>query len=76
MRSLGDFNDIRNHQEKIGGQRKDQRKIDGFIGRDCPGRYRIQREMHTWSNNRGRVERVEERLDRVLANELWCAQYH
>lgn len=27
---LGDFNDISSHSEKVGGRRKDQRKIDGF----------------------------------------------
>lgn len=32
-------------------------------------------QMHTWSNNRRGVERILERLDRVLGNRLWCSNY-
>lgn len=63
---------------EIGGRRKDQRKIDRFISLQEElglGDIRFKGQMHTWSNNWGGDERVEERLDRVLANETWCARY-
>lgn len=76
---LGDFNDICNHWEKVGGKRKDQRKTDGFttLFQDLQlGDLGFKVQMHTWSNNRGGDERILERLDRVLANETWSTWLH
>lgn len=76
---MGDFNDISHHHEKLMGRRKNQHKLDGFnkllsdlevddIG--CKG------QRFTWSNNRGGLERVMERLDRRVGNRNWCANFY
>lgn len=52
---LGDFNDIANHGEKLGGRRKYQRKIDEF--NDLLADLHLEDigfkgQTFTWSNNR------------------------
>lgn len=73
---IGDFNDISHHREK--GGRKDQHKIDGF-NRMMEDLYLedigFKGQMFTWTNNRRGGERIKERLDRVLANQAWCARF-
>lgn len=51
---IGDFNDITNHSEKVGGRRKDQTKINRFRAfmEDLGHKGHMHRHMHTWSNNR------------------------
>lgn len=75
---LGDVNDISNHEEKSIGNRKDQQKIDFFnVWKEEVQMEDLiyQGQMFTWSNNRRRDDRVMERLDWVVANQLWCL-YH
>lgn len=71
---MGYFNDISNHCEKIGGSRKNQRKMEALLSMQEDLHLRdmgFKRQMHTWTNNRGGVDYIVERLDRMLANEAW-----
>lgn len=60
------------------GGRKDQHKIDGFINlmeKLLLEDIRFKGQMFTWTNNRRGGDRIMERLDRVLANQSWCAKF-
>jgi hypothetical protein len=69
---LGDFNDILNGEEKLGGAARSQNQFR--LGRetlnDC-GLIDMGFEGYpfTWSNNRGEEENIQCRLDRALGSE-------
>lgn len=71
---MGDFNGILKHEEKIGGNPKPQRELDGFreAVRVCDFReVRFEGHPFTWTNNRADDDNIQERLDRVLVTESW-----
>ncbi|KAK4722554.1 hypothetical protein R3W88_012787 [Solanum pinnatisectum] len=75
----GDFNDIMDPDEKLGGKpHRANRCFDfistmeacglsdlGFVG-----------PKFTWCNNRRPSKRIWKRLDRVFVNDLWAQSYH
>ncbi|XP_030477964.1 uncharacterized protein LOC115695005 [Cannabis sativa] len=75
---LGDLNVILDPSEKIGGRPFDAREgrflasflfNTGGIDLGCGG------DVCTWQNSRRAENRVRKRLDRVIANAIWCTLY-
>jgi hypothetical protein len=73
---LGDFNEILKQSEKWGGNERNRSLMESFQStlNDC----RLldlgyRRQKFTWNNGRDGVDFIKERLDRVVANEEWCA---
>ena len=67
----GDFNDIRCHDEKVGGRkRKDCSfwNFRSFIVSMEMGELKFRGEPYTWANNRDVEGFIQERLDRFFGS--------
>lgn len=70
----GDFNEVTNSTEKVGGLPINNRRSDNFLA--CLNHCQLidlgyTGGTYTWSNNRHISHRILERLDRCLANYDW-----
>jgi hypothetical protein len=74
----GDFNEILDHSEKIGGRRRPNFLMDNFKSTlefcdlhevECRG------PRCTWNNGREGINFTMEKLDRVFANHEWLTRY-
>ncbi|XP_042950087.1 uncharacterized protein LOC122282202 [Carya illinoinensis] len=75
---FGDFNEILDHSEKLGGNIRSDLQMREFreVLSDCHLRdLGYVGSLFTWSNRRGEEDLVKERLDRFLANSLWCDMF-
>jgi hypothetical protein len=75
---MGDFNEILDNSEKVGGNPKPMKQMEGFreaIQTCNLGDLGFRGPKFTWSNKRGRGVFVKERLDRGLASPDWCALF-
>jgi hypothetical protein len=75
---IGDFNDILSSDEKKGRTNRPDWLINGF--RDAvvdAGLLDIEMSGYpfTWFKSLGTARAVEEKLDRALANEVWCNMF-
>ncbi|XP_042965942.1 uncharacterized protein LOC122299620 [Carya illinoinensis] len=72
---IGDFNEIIHQAEKWGGVDRPEWQMKNFRDAidDCGIKdLGYQGCPYTWSNRRGESECISARLDRALANEVWC----
>lgn len=70
----GDFNDIRNQEEKRGGRRRldsSFRTFNSFINRMEIEEINSVGRVYTWANNREEEGYVEEKLDRFFGAACW-----
>ncbi|XP_042969117.1 uncharacterized protein LOC122301806 [Carya illinoinensis] len=70
----GDFNEILDQKEKVGGARRPYSQIEDFrrAVEACDlSDIHSQGPQFTWSNNRSGGDFTKERLDRVMANKEW-----
>ncbi|XP_062158001.1 uncharacterized protein LOC133865598 [Alnus glutinosa] len=75
---LGDFNEIADQTEKVGGRVRNEAQMRAFRATlsDCLlNDLGFRGSKFSWSNNRYSREFVKERLDRVLATVGWCAKF-
>ncbi|XP_072075672.1 uncharacterized protein [Arachis hypogaea] len=75
---LGDFNAIKNTQEKEGGcltSEPSMTAFNSFIDDNSFLDLGMVGRPFTWSNRRRGQELIQERLDRVLATLEWCESY-
>jgi hypothetical protein len=73
-----DFNEITNLSKKVEGAMRSESQMANFRSAldDCrPGDLGFKGSKYTWSNKRGSVEFVKERLDRALATRGWCDKF-
>jgi len=74
---IRDFNEIVNHQEKVGGAVRNEAQMEKFwdtlIGCNL-GDLGYRGSKYTWWNKRDSVF-VKERLDRAVATLDWCAKF-
>lgn len=72
---MGDFNEILHQSEKYGGKGWNRRLMKDFqstlIGCELVD-LGYRGPKFTWNNGRGGDDFIQERLDRVVANEGWC----
>lgn len=74
----GDLNEIKNHDEKNGGNRRSEGSfIDfmSFISKMGMGDIRFQGSTFTWANNREREGYIQERVDRFFGSVEWMSQF-
>lgn len=75
---FGDFNNIIAHEDKKGGNPKNQRDIDGFreaLDHCCLRDIRFEGYRFTWSNNRAGEDNTQERLDLFFASDTWVQEF-
>jgi hypothetical protein len=75
---MGDFNEIMDQKEKMGGALRSHAQMENFrrVVQECNfGDLGYKGSKFTWSNKRESGIFVKERLDRALATPEWCAQY-
>lgn len=75
---IEDFNDISYSYEKDGRRPKYQKKMDAFnllISDLLMFDIRFKDNPYTWCNNRNRIDRIRERLDRGIENGEWLSIY-
>jgi exonuclease III len=75
---LGDFNEIADQTEKVGGRVRNEAQMRAFWATlsDCLlNDLGFRGSTFTWSNKRSSGEFVKERLDRALATAGWCAKF-
>lgn len=73
----GDFNDIRNMQEKRGGRRRSDASFqvfNSFITQMGMDEINSVDNQYTWANNREGEGYVEEKLDRFFGAASWVVQ--
>lgn len=67
----GDFNEIKNNEEKRDGRRRQENSLSDFrkfiVDMDM-GKVRFRGEPFTWANNREREGFIPERLELVQQN--------
>lgn len=74
----GDFNEIAHGGEKEEGRPKQQRMMDAFnIMLQDTGLVDMgfKGQPFTWTNNRDGGQRIQERLDRAIANAAWINKF-
>lgn len=67
----GDFNAIKNNEEKKGGRPRQESSFTGFrnfINEMGMGNIRYRGSTFTWANNRDSEGYIQERLDRFLGS--------
>lgn len=64
----GDFNDIRDHEEKRGGSRRHKGRFQRLIAEMDMGEVKFRGDPFTWVNNRDGEDFIQERLDRFLGS--------
>ncbi|KAL8473801.1 hypothetical protein ACS0TY_030599 [Phlomoides rotata] len=74
----GDFNEIMFPSEKLGGSRKNNSSTQNFLSclKDIGvTNVKTLGPKFTWTNKRTRNDRVQEKLDRFLANKSWLESF-
>ena len=74
----GDFNEILDQSEKVGGRRRPQFLMENFRNTlELCGLHELDYKgpLFTWDNGKEGDDFIKERLDRVFANHAWHA-YH
>jgi hypothetical protein len=75
---VGDFNEIVDQTEEVGGLVWNGAQMEAFrytLSECSLGDLGYRGSKYTWSNKREVGEFIKERLDRALANAGWCAQF-
>ncbi|XP_023886945.1 uncharacterized protein LOC111999058 [Quercus suber] len=75
---FGDFNEISQPDEKLGGPERDARQMEEF--RECLSRCGLVDlgfvgQRYTWCNGRAGEQRTKLRLDRMVASENWLKSF-
>lgn len=74
----GDFNEIKNHEEKHGGIRRQESSFHDFrtfIADMGMGEIRFTGHTFTWANNREGEGFIQERLDRFFGSAHWMLTF-
>ncbi|GLT53218.1 hypothetical protein SLA2020_265040 [Shorea laevis] len=75
---VGDFNEIVDRSEKVGGAHRSERQMEGFRKAlaECQlGDLGYRGSRFTWSNCREAAQFTKERLDRATATRSWCEKF-
>ena len=71
---MGDFNEILTHDEKVGGRPRGDYLMNNFRNALEEGGLSDlgwEGDKYTWSNRHDNETFIKERLDRVVANQVW-----
>lgn len=73
----GDFNDIRNNEEKKGGRHRQESSFHdfrNFISEMQMGKIKLKGKTFTWANNTKGEGFIQERLDRFFGSAEWMIE--
>jgi hypothetical protein len=75
---IGNFNEITDNSEKVGGLWRSDHELEGFrnsLSKCNLGDMGFSGSKYTWSNKRNSMQFIKERLDSALATPRWCNHF-